>query len=358
MIRRASSDNLTIALDGMGGDNAPESVIEGALLALKTNPDINFIIHGDANHLEPLLQAKPVLAARSRIAHTTEVVENDDKPSFALRRRRDSSMSHAIKSVRSGDAAGAVSAGNTGALMAMAKVLLRTLPGIDRPAIGGIMPTQAGSSVMLDLGANVTCDAENLFEFAVMGDAFARIILHKENPSIGLLNIGTEDAKGNEAVKSAATMLRESDLKLNFYGHIEGNDIGAGTVDVIVTDGFTGNVALKTAEGTAKMFAFFLKDALNKSTLANIGKLFSGLALKKLKNKMNPSLYNGAMFLGLNGIIVKSHGGTDALGFANAINVTINLAKDDINKHIIDEMIQSGHIAPEDDEDIDVEEIE
>ncbi len=347
------SKRVTIALDGMGGDNAPEIVVEGASLALKNHDNVRFIIFGDKKVLRHLIEQYPNVRDVTKLVHTDEMVLDDDKPSYALRRRNNSSMRLAIKAVRNGEADGAVSAGNTGALMAISKVMLRTLPGIERPAIGGIIPTKGEPCVMLDLGANVNCDADNLFEFSVMGDAFSRVIFQKENPSIGLLNIGTEEVKGNEAVKAAANMLRESDLDLNFYGHIEGDDIGEGIVDVVVTDGFTGNVALKTAEGTAKMFSHFLKDALKSSPIAMTGALLARTSLQKFKDRLNPSLYNGAMFLGLNGIVVKSHGGTDALGFANAVGVTIELAKNDINKHIVNEMIQSGHIPPEDDIELD-----
>lgn len=344
----AKAQNITIALDAMGGDNAPESVIKGAELAIAKCSEVNFLIYGDENKIAPILDSCPKLKQKSEVIHTEDVISDDDKPSNAIRQGRKSSMSLAVKAVRNGKAIGAVSSGNTGALMAISKIMLRTLPGIDRPAIGTVVPTKRSDSVMLDLGANVYCDGNNLFEFAVMGDAFARTLLGVNNPSIGLLNIGSEEMKGNEAVRDAASMIRESDVGLNFYGHVEGDDIARGVVDVIVTDGFSGNIALKTAEGTAKMIANSLKDALRGSILARIGALFAKPALKALFNKFDPRLHNGAMFLGLNGIVVKSHGGTDALGFANAIGVAAKLAKKNINEEIIKEMQESGHIPPED----------
>ena len=342
-----AKDEIVIALDAMGGDLAPQMVLDGAILALAKYPDIKFIIHGNRSEIEPFIKKSSPLSKASSIVHSSEVVSNDDKPSVALRQRRNSSMAMAVKSVRSGEAAAMVSSGNTGALMAISKVLLRTLPGIDRPAIGTVLPTKRGNSVMLDLGANVICDGNNLFEFAVMGDAFARSILGYESPSIGLLNIGTEEMKGNEAVKEASIMLKESTLDLNFHGHIEGDDIGKGLVDVIVTDGFSGNIALKTAEGTAKMLFSFLKDAINSSWISKIGALLAKPAFSMMMKKFDPRMHNGAMLMGLNGIVVKSHGGTDEIGFANAIAVSVELVKHKINEQIMREMVQSGHIVPD-----------
>jgi glycerol-3-phosphate acyltransferase PlsX len=243
-------------------------------------------------------------------------------------------MRLAINAVANGEADGIVSAGNTGALMAMAKFVLKTLPGIDRPAIAASLPTQRGETVMLDLGANVICTANHLVQFAVMGEVFARNVLGKAEPSIGILNIGVEGVKGNEAVKKAAAILQESSLPIRFYGFVEGDDIGAGTVDIIVTDGFTGNVALKTIEGTAKMYTFFLKQALLDSLPARFGALLARPALTKLRAHLDPRRYNGAMLLGLNGICVKSHGGTDAFGFANAIRVAVQLITEGVNEDI------------------------
>jgi glycerol-3-phosphate acyltransferase PlsX len=247
-------------------------------------------------------------------------------------------MRLAIDAVADGRADGIVSAGNTGALMAMAKIALKMLPGIDRPAIASFFPTQRGESVMLDLGANIDCDADNLVQFALMGDAFARSVLGLTQPTIGLLNVGSEDLKGHEFVRAAATQLRAENSPVKFHGFIEGNDIAAGTVDVIVTDGFTGNVALKTAEGTARLFSEFLRAAFKHSLLARIGYLFAADALKKMRERMDPRRYNGAMFLGLNGIAVKSHGGADALGFANAIGVAVDMKLNGFVDQIRDEI--------------------
>jgi len=338
------SDRLVIALDAMGGDRAPEVVIDGAEIARERFPNISFLMFGDQPRLEPLVQAHPKLAAVTEYRHTTEVVSGEDKPSIALRSARQSSMRLAINSVRDGDASCVVSAGNTGALMAIAKFVLKTLPGIHRPAITTYYPTMRGESCMLDLGANVQCDAENLVQFAVMGEVFARNVLGVKNPSIGILNVGAENLKGNEAVRKASIMLKESTLPIKFHGFIEGDDIGAGVVDVVVTDGFTGNIALKTYEGTAKMFGVFLKRALSESFMSKFGAWLASSALQKFKMQVDPRLYNGAMFLGLNGICIKSHGGTDALGFSNAIHVAVEMITHSFNEAIKEDYAQlSGH---------------
>ena len=335
---------LTLSIDTMGGDNAPGMVIEGIEASLAHLSQAKFLVFGDKARLSPLLEKHPLAAAASEIRHTDEAITNDQKVSTALRAGRNSSMRLAIDAVGSGEAAGVISAGNTGALMAMAKFVLKTLPGIDRPAIAAYYPTQRGESVMLDLGANVDCDADNLVQFAVMGEVFARNVLGLENPSIGILNVGAENLKGNEAVKKASMMLQETPLPIKFYGFIEGDDIGAGTVDVVVTDGFTGNIALKTAEGTAKLFGAFLKQALSQSLMSKFGALLARGALKNLKMRVDPRLYNGAMFLGLNGICIKSHGGTDATGFANAIHVAVELITHSFNEGIKEDYAQlSGH---------------
>lgn len=318
----------------MGGDNSPNMVIAGVNTALKQMPDVNYLLFGDREKINPVLEKFPRVAEVSRIHHTDEVVTNDTQPAIALRAGRNSSMRLAINAVANGEADGIVSAGNTGALMAMAKFVLKTLPGIDRPAIAASLPTQRGETVMLDLGANVICTANHLVQFAVMGEVFARNVLGKGEPSIGILNIGVEGVKGNEAVKKAAAILQESSLPIRFYGFVEGDDIGAGTVDIIVTDGFTGNVALKTIEGTAKMYTFFLKQALLDSLPARFGALLARPALTKLRAHLDPRRYNGAMLLGLNGICVKSHGGTDAFGFANAIRVAVQLITEGVNEDI------------------------
>ncbi len=318
----------------MGGDNAPEMVIEGIEASLATLSSVNFLLFGDETKLASLLKSHPQAARVSEIRHTKDIVTNEEKVRTALREGRNSSMRLAIDAVGAGEAAGIISAGNTGALMAMAKFVLKTLPGIDRPAIAAFFPTERGESVMLDLGANIDCDADNLVQFAVMGEVFARNVLGRKNPSIGILNVGVEDLKGNDAVRTAAAMLQESSLPVKFYGFVEGDDIGAGTVDVVVTDGFTGNIALKTAEGTAQLFGGFLKDALTSTLRSRIGAFFARSALKEFKMRVDPRRYNGAMFLGLNGICIKSHGGTDALGFANALNVAVELITNSFNEDI------------------------
>lgn len=332
------SQSLIIALDAMGGDHAPEMVVAGADIARERHPDVRFLLFGDAAKIEPLLDRYPALKGVAEVRHTADAVAGDAKPSVALRAGRQSSMRLAIDAVAGGQAACVVSAGNTGALMAMAKFVLKTLPGIDRPAIASFFPTQRGESVMLDLGANTECTADNLVQFAVMGTIFARTVLGLVEPTIGVLNIGSEDVKGNEVVRAAATKLREMPLPGRFHGFVEGNDIGAGTVDVIVTDGFTGNVALKTAEGTAKLFSEFLRRTFESSWLAKIGYVLARGAFKRLKARIDPRRYNGAMFLGLRGVCVKSHGGTDAIGFANAIAVAINLAANSFNDRIREEL--------------------
>jgi glycerol-3-phosphate acyltransferase PlsX len=319
------SDKVVIALDAMGGDRAPDMVLKGASIALQRFPQVQFLICGAEGQIKPLLAKLPRLGAKAQVHHTDEVVTGDAKPSVALRTGRRSSMRLAIDAVAEGEADCVVSAGNTGALMAMAKFALKMLPGIDRPAMASFFPTQRGESVMLDLGANVECDADNLVQFALMGDVFARTVLGLLQPTVGILNIGSEELKGHEEVRAAAARLRGAGSPIRFHGFIEGDDIAAGTVDVIVTDGFTGNVAVKTAEGTARLFSEFLRAAFKHSLTARIGYGFAATALKKLRDRLDPRKYNGAVFLGLSGIAVKSHGSSDALGFANAIGVAVDM---------------------------------
>lgn len=332
------STGVTISIDAMGGDAAPGIVIDGLKIARTRFPSARFLLFGDAARIEPLLAAAPDLAAHATLRHTTDAVSNDAKPSQVLRTGRQTSMWLAADAVAKGEASGFVSAGNTGALMAVSKFVLRMLPGIDRPAIAAFFPTERGESVMLDLGANVECSAENLVQFAVMGEVFARALFGIERPTVGLLNVGSEELKGNDAVRAAAGVLKTSKLPIRFHGFVEGTDIGAGTVDVVVTDGFSGNIALKTAEGTAKLYGQFLKEAFSSSVLTRIGYLLARSALKKVKLRTDPRRYNGAMFLGLNGIAVKSHGGTDALGFANAVGVAHDLAAQRLNERIKEEL--------------------
>ena len=340
------SQRLTVALDAMGGDHAPDMVVAGADIARERHPEVRYLLYGDAARIEPLLAQRPLLKAISEIVHTSEAVTADAKPSVALRGGRQSSMRLAIDAVAQGQAACVVSAGNTGALMAMAKFVLKTLPGVDRPAIASFFPTQRGESVMLDLGANAECQSENLVQFAVMGSVFARAVMGVMEPTVGVLNIGSEEVKGNEVVRVAAARLRETPLPGRFHGFVEGDDIAAGTVDVIVTDGFTGNVALKTAEGTAKLFAEFLRRTFQSSLMAKIGYMLARPAFQKLKVRTDPRRYNGAMFLGLRGVCVKSHGGTDAFGFANAIGVAVNLAAHGFNDRIKEEMQRLASANP------------
>jgi glycerol-3-phosphate acyltransferase PlsX len=329
---------VTIALDAMGGDYAPAIVIEGANQALARYNNIHFIFFGDETKILPILNNLPELKERSTIHHTEFAIANHEKPSVALRKGKGSSMGLAIDSVKAGHAMAVVSAGNTGALMAMSKLVLRPLLGIDRPAIASVFPTRTGRCVLLDLGANVDCNSDNLVQFAIMGDAFAKVILGIKSPRVAILNVGEEDSKGSEVVKAAAIDLREGDYRINFCGYVEGDGITEGLADVVVTDGFTGNVALKTAEGTAKICVAYMKEALNSSLIAKIGGLLAKTAIKSMFKRMDPRMHNGAMFLGLNGIAVKSHGGTDALGFSNAIGVAYELASNNINAKIIEEL--------------------
>ena len=332
------SEPLTIALDAMGGDDAPRIVVRGANIARRRFPGLRLLFVGDEQKIAPLMKRLPSLRRSSSIHHTDQVVTDDDKPSHALRQGRGSSMRLAIDAVRDGRAAGVVSAGNTGAIMAMAKMALKTLPGIDRPAIAAVFPTRRSESVMLDLGANVECDADNLLQFSVMGAVFARLVLGLLKPSVGLLNVGAEVVKGNEAVRGAAAALRETSLPIRFHGFVEGDDIGRGTVDVIVSDGFTGNVTLKTIEGTVGLYSEFLRKAFKSSLASRLGYVLARRGLNKLRARVDPRRYNGAIFLGLNGIVVKSHGGTDAFGFANAIGVAVDMAANGYTDKIIKEL--------------------
>ncbi len=332
---------LTLALDAMGGDKAPESVIEAAADARDRYPGIHYLIYGDEARLAPLVKNYKKLPACSTVIHCEKRIANDEKPSAALRGGKGSSMWEAIAAVKEGKAQGIVSAGNTGALMAIARLQLRTLPGIDRPAIVSTVPTKYGDCVMLDLGANLDCTSEHLFQFAVMGDAFARAVLGHEKPRIGLLNVGSEETKGNDVIRETHERLKKTDLPLSFHGYVEGHDIACGKVDVVVADGFAGNVALKTAEGVGDLCAHFLKMAFRSSLLSKIGYLFCRPALTMLFKRLDPRHYNGAMLVGLNGIVVKSHGGMDGLGFANAIGVAVEIAKHNINELISEEMQRS-----------------
>lgn len=329
-----------LAIDGMGGDNAPNAVLGGLSLAAQKFPHVHFLLFGIQDVVGPLLSDYPDLASVVTLVPCTDVVEAHTKPSVAIRGLKDSTMRRAIMAVREGKAAGVVSSGNTGALMALTKILLGTLEGIDRPAIGGLIPTIDGPRVMLDLGANTEITSENYAQFAVMGVAFARAALSKDDPTVGLLNIGSEDMKGHRSIRDAHQLMKDSGLFPQYVGFIEGNDIAGGRVDVIVSDGFTGNVALKTMEGTAKLLTHFLKDGARQTLLSKLGCLLARGAFDYLKEKLDPRLYNGAPFLGVKGISVKSHGGADAIGFANAVSIAIQLIDGQMNKRICEEIQQ------------------
>ena len=323
---------VRIALDAMGGDVGASVVIPGAAISLTRHPDSEFLLFGDRALIEAQLAKHPALKAASRIFHTDVAVSMHDKPSQALRRgRRTSSMWLAIDAVKKGEADVAVSAGNTGALMAMARFNLRMLPGIDRPALAAIWPTMRGDSVVLDLGATIGGDAHHLMALAVMGSAMASALFDLERPTVGLLNIGVEEMKGGEEIREAAELLRAMNLpQLEYIGFVEGDGIGKGAADVIVAEGFTGNIALKTAEGTARQINEFLRAALSRTWRSRIGYLFAKNAFKALRDKLDPNKGNGGVFLGLNGIVVKSHGGTDAEGFAYAVDVGYEMVRYDL----------------------------
>lgn len=338
LAQKFADTSMVIALDAMGGDDGASMVMAGAALALERYPKLSFIVFGDEAQVRPHLNRYPALKARCELRHTDSYISPEMKPSLALRQGRQSSMRLAINAVAAGEASSVVSAGNTGALMALAKFVLKTMPGIDRPAIATVFPTQRGECVVLDLGANLECDAENLVQFALMGAIFCNAVLGVEQPSIGLLNIGVEEMKGHDEVRTAAAILRERPLPGVFQGYVEGNDIMAGAVDVVVADGFSGNIALKAAEGTAKFMAHMLKQALQSSLMGKIGYLFARGCLKKMRLRVDPRRYNGAMFLGLQGVCVKSHGGTDPEGFANAIGVAHDLVAHRFNDRIQQEL--------------------
>jgi glycerol-3-phosphate acyltransferase PlsX len=326
------SQRVRIALDAMGGDHGPDVVVAGAELALSRHPEMELLFFGNAALVTPLVARYPALKSASRITHAEFAVRMDDKPSQALRYgRRKSSMWLAIEAVRKREADIAVSAGNTGALMAMSKFALKTLPGIDRPAIAALWPTLRGESIVLDVGASIGADSEHLADLAIMGAAMARILFGLERPSVGLLNIGVEEAKGLEQVREAGRLLRERQPPdLDYLGFVEGDDIGKGKVDVVVTEGFAGNIALKTAEGTARQIGEYIRGAMNRSFLSRIGYFFARSAFQELRTRMDPRRVNGGVFLGLNGLVIKSHGGTDAEGFAAAIALGHGVVRDQL----------------------------
>ncbi len=327
---------LTVSVDAMGGDAGPGIVVAALARAVLRHPGVKYILHGDETELKALFTPKRAkLLEFVTIRHAPERVRMEEKPSVAVRRGRNTSMWRMLDSVKNSEAEVAVSAGNTGALMAMSMFQLGTIEGISRPAIAALWPSKRGQTVVLDCGANVEVDAGQLVDFAVMGEAFARAILGIERPSVGILNVGTEDMKGHDAVKGAAHVLRNSpNLPIEFAGFVEGDDIAEGSVDVVVTDGFTGNVALKTAEGTAKLVSHFLRSALTASLLGKLGAFIASGALRALRRKLDPRASNGGIFLGLNGVVVKSHGGADELGFAAALDMAIDMARSGVIAHI------------------------
>lgn len=323
----------TLAVDAMGGDRAPAMVVEGMEIAAERHPEARFLLVGDRARIEPLLRRYRRAATACTLRHTPDVISDDLKPTAALRIRT-ASMRVAIDAVAAGEAAGVVSAGNTGALLALSKIVLKSLPGIDRPAMAAIGPSARGDVVLLDLGANIYCDARNLVEFAVMGDMFARTVLGLTAPTIGLLNVGSEELKGDDRVRQAAEILRESHIGPQFHGFVEGHDIAAGTTDVVVSDGFTGNVALKTAEGALKLMGDLLRQVFMSSLASRIAYLLARPGLERLREWLDPRRYNGAVMLGLNGVVVKSHGGTDAQGFAHAMDVAMDMVVHRFNDRI------------------------
>ncbi|MGE6696265.1 phosphate acyltransferase PlsX [Hyphomonas sp. NPDC076900] len=333
---------LTLSIDAMGGDAAPGVTIDGTAEFLAERPDAHVLLHGDEALLAPLVAAKPGLAAKVTIVHAAEKITSDMKPSQALRRGKGTSMWNAVEAVKEGRADASVSAGNTGALMAISMLQLRKMEGVHRPAMTALWPTLRGRTVVLDVGANVEADAEQLVTFAIMGEAFARATLGVERPSVGLLNIGSEEMKGHEEVREAHELLRNSPLKMDYRGFVEGDDISAGAVDVVVTDGFTGNVALKTGEGVARMLASRMREAFTANLSSKMGAALAMNGLKRLKDFMDPSNVNGGVLIGLGGVSVKSHGGADARGFARACVLAADLALSDYRTEIAANLARVG----------------
>ncbi|MDX1914094.1 MAG: phosphate acyltransferase PlsX [Methylophilus sp.] len=340
--------DITIAVDAMGGDHGPHVTVPAAIKVMNENPRINIVLVGLQDVIEAELRAqKTTTSTRLRIHHASEVVQMDESPQSALKNKKDSSMRVVINMVKTGEANACVSAGNTGALMATARFVLKTLPGIDRPAIASALPSEKGNTYMLDLGANADCTAEHLYQFAIMGAMLVSCVENKPNPTVGLLNIGSEDIKGNEVVKQAGELLRNSHL--NFYGNIEGDDIFKGTTDLVVCDGFVGNVSLKTTEGLAHMMGKFLTMEFKKNWLTKLMGLGAMSVLKSFKKRVDPRRYNGASLLGLRGIVVKSHGGADNVAFYYALHVAIEEARSGVLRRITEQLeiehLQTSSIA-------------
>lgn len=340
-----------ISIDAMGGDHGPAVTVAGVESFLKSAgaTRARFVLHGDEAAIRAEFDRCPLARAASEVRHSDTVIAMDEKPAIAVRRGKGSSLWNAISSVKAGEAGAVVSAGNTGALMALSKLILRmSAPGLDRPAIVASWPTVRGHTAVLDVGANVNSDADQLVEFAIMGEAFHRAVHHVEKPTIGLLNVGSEDIKGREEVRAAAELLRSGAFDLDYRGFVEGDDIAKGTVDVVVTDGFTGNIALKTAEGTARFISGLMKEALTSSLQSKIGALIASPALKAMRRRIDPGSVNGGPLLGLNGLVVKSHGGADARGFGNAIRVALDLAESDYAAKVAANMarLDAAHALP------------
>ena len=334
------SRSIILSVDAMGGDQGPEMVLPGLEIALYRRRDTEVLLYGEERLLEPILAKCPRLKERSTLINADGSVKMDDKPSQALRKGRwKSSMWKSIEAVKAGEADVCISAGNTGALMAMSKFCLRTMANIERPAIAAIWPTLKGDSVVLDVGATVGADAQQLVDFAVMGGAMARALFEVERPKVGLLNIGVEEVKGMEEVRTAGRLLREAGFKsIDYHGFVEGDDLGKGTVDVVVTEGFSGNIALKTGEGTARQIATYLKAAMERSLLSRLGYILAKASFDRLREKLDPRKINGGVFLGLNGVVIKSHGGTDAEGFASAVELGIDMSRNRLIEKITDDM--------------------
>jgi glycerol-3-phosphate acyltransferase PlsX len=334
------TSNVRIALDAMGGDHGPSVIIPGAALSLDRHPNAEFLLFGDEQALRPLLAAYPKLQAKSQVVHTTVAISMSAKPSQALRYGRwKSSMWLALDAVKKHEADVAVSAGNTGALMAMSRFNLKMLEGIERPAIAGLWPTLRGESIVLDIGASIGADAHHLVNLAVMGAAMARVLFDIEKPTVGLLNVGVEEVKGLEEVREAGAILRNrASPELEYIGFVEGDDIGKGTSDVIVTEGFAGNIALKTAEGTARQLLAYLRSSISRTWQARLGYLLARSAFRAVRDKMDPAKSNGGVFLGLNGVVIKSHGGANAEGFASAVDIGYDMVRYDLLEKIHNSM--------------------
>ncbi len=343
------ADDLVLSIDGMGGDHAPDIVVEGVAIAAAANAGgVRYLIHGDPARLEPLLDRFPAAKAVSKLVPAEKAIGMEIKASQALRQGKGSSLWNAVAAVENGEAHAVVSAGNTGAFMAISMFRLRTMEGVHRPALAARWPAASGGYVViLDVGANVEANGEQLVEFAIMGEAFQRAVSGVDRPTVALLNVGAEDQKGHEEIRAAARLIREAGVDVNFRGFVEGDDISKGTVDVVVTDGFTGNIALKTGEGTARLVGQLLRESLTSGPFAKLGALIAYPALKKLRARMDPGTFNGALFLGLNGLVVKSHGSANASGYAAAIGVAEKMARSHYREEIASNLVRLKRAAAE-----------